>query len=128
SCMPTNKEITPNFPHKESEFEKLSKSKKAQGWDFMGQERLTMTKFSSKDALFLEVPFQTETQIKEKYLNLAKKQAPSHKFEVELILDENTEKLVQIRKISTEEEYINILNNLRDEDKNYFVFIRKMHK
>jgi len=126
--MPTNKEITPNFPHNESEFEKLSKSKKTQGWDFMGQERLTMTKFSSKDALFLEVPFQTETQIKEKYMNFAKKQAPSHKFEVELILDENTEKLVQIRKISTEEEYENILKNLRDEDKNYFVFIRKMDK
>ena len=101
--MPANKEITPNLPPKESEFEKLRKSKTAQGWDFIGLERLTMTKFSPKNALFLEVPFQTETQIKEKYLNFAEKQAPSHKFEfeVELILDENTEKLIQISKIST---------------------------
>lgn len=114
-------------PHKESEFDKLRKSKEAEGWHFVGREGLTRTKFS-KDAKFEEIPFQTEDSIKERYLQIATQQNPSSEFEVGLVLDENTDKLRRFREISTGEEYQDFLNNLRGADRVYFVFVRKIAK
>lgn len=113
------------FPHQESEFDKLLKRKEAGGWHFAGKEGLTQTKFSGETVKFEEVPFQTEDSIKEKYLREAKGRDPSSEFEVDLVLNENMEKLRWFRKNGTEEEYRKILKNLREEDRNYFVFIRK---
>ena len=110
--------------YKESEFDKLLKNKEAEGWHFVGKEGLTQTKFS-KDAKFEEVPYQTENSIEDKYLQLARQENPFSVFEVDLVLDENTDKLRKFRAISTEEEYRNIINNLREEDRVYYVFVRK---
>ncbi|OGZ16289.1 MAG: hypothetical protein A3G11_01175 [Candidatus Lloydbacteria bacterium RIFCSPLOWO2_12_FULL_51_9] len=93
----------------------------------MGREGLTQTKFS-KDAKFEEVPFQTEDAIREKYFQLARQENPSSEFEVDLVLDENTDKLRRIRELSGEEEYRNVLNNLMEADRVYFVFVRKIEK
>ena len=57
---------------------------------------------------------------------MAKQEDPSAEFEIDLVLDENTDKLRRFREIGTEEEYRNVINNLRDEDKSYFVFIRRV--
>ncbi|OGZ15205.1 MAG: hypothetical protein A3J08_03055 [Candidatus Lloydbacteria bacterium RIFCSPLOWO2_02_FULL_51_11] len=122
--MSTEKEP---IPHKESEFDKLLKSREVDGWHFMGREGLTQTKFS-KDAKFEEVPFQTEDAIREKYFQLARQENPSSEFEVDLVLDENTDKLRRIRELSGEEEYRNVLNNLMEADRVYFVFVRKIEK
>ena len=108
--------------YKESEFDKLLKSKEAEGWYFMGRERLTQTKFS-KEAKFEEAPFQTAEEIKNRYLETAKQQAPSSDFEIELILDENTDKLRRFQEISTDEEYRNVIKTLNSADKNYFIFL-----
>jgi len=108
----------------ESEFEKLRKAKTAEGWGFLGTDGLTRTKFS-KDARFEEVPFQTEEEIKAKQLMNLKNQHPEHDFEIELILDTNTPKLRGYKKILSEEEYKNIIENLRPEDKRYLIFARK---
>lgn len=122
--MSTEKE---GFPHKESEFDELLKNKKAEGWYFVGREGLTQTKFS-KDAKFEEVPYQTEDSIKEKYLQMAKQEDPSSEFEVDLVLDENTDKLRRLREICTEEEYRAIIGNLREAHRFYFVFVRKIER
>ena len=111
-----------NFP--KTNFEMLIENRRAEGWHYMGLEGLTKTKFS-KEAKFEQVPDQTEDSIKEKYLNDAKQQDPTAEFEVDLVLDENTEKLRSFKKISTDGEYQDILTRLRDEDKSYFVFVRK---
>jgi len=123
--MSTEKEI---FPHRESEFDKLLKSKEAEGWHFVGKEGLTQTKLSEKIIKFEAIPYQTEALIKEKYLQIVKQQDPSSEFEIDLVLDENTDKLRRLREISTEEEYVEALRNLREADKVYFVFIRKVKK
>lgn len=115
------------FPHKESEFDKLRKNKEAEGWHFAGREGLTQTKFS-KDAKFEEVPFQTEDAIREKYLQLVKRGDPSSEFEVDLVLDESTDKLRRFREISTEEEYRNVISNLREADRAYLIFVRRVAK
>jgi hypothetical protein len=114
-----------NLPYKESEFDKLLKGKEEEGWHFVGREGLTKTKFS-KDAKFEEIPYQTEDSIKEKYLQMAKQEDPSSEFEVDLVLDENIEKLRRFREIGTKEEYHNIITNLREEDRVYFIFVRKV--
>lgn len=116
-----------SFPFKESHFEKLCKSKEADGWHFMGKEGLTQTKFS-KEAKFEEIPYQTEDEIRARYLAEAKQQDPASDFEVELILDENTDKLRRFREIATEEEYRKVLKNLNPADRNYFVFVRRIEK
>ena len=113
------------FPHSESELDRMLKSKEAEGWHFVGREKLTRTKFSA-EAKFEEIIDQTEESITERYLEQARQQDPSSKFEVELVLDEGTEKLRKLRKISTEEEYQVILANLSAQDKSYFVFVRKV--
>jgi hypothetical protein len=115
------------FPRKESGFEKISKSKELEGWHFMGREGLTQTKFS-KEAKFEEIPHQTEDEIKKRYLEFVKEQDPSSDFEIELMLDENTDKLRKLRKISTDEEYRNTLENLNPEDKHYLVWMRRIEK
>lgn len=122
--MPTEKE---EFPHKESEFDKLLKSKEAEGWHFVAREGLTQFKLS-KDLKFEAVPYQTEDSMKEKYLQIARQQDPSSEFEIDLVLDENTDRLQRFRKVSTEEEYRSIVSNLREVDRVYFVFIRKTEK
>jgi len=121
--MPTETEYS---PFGESAPNKLLEAKKAEGWNFVAREELTRTQFT--DGRFLAVPHQTEIQIREKWLQWAKEQAPAHEFEVDLVLDENTEKLKRMREISTEKEYCNILNNLGGEDKTYLVFLRKIGK
>ena len=114
-----------NFPYRESEFDKLLKGKEAAGWHFAGMEGLTQTKFS-KEAKFEEVSYQTEDSIKEKYLQLAKQEDPVSEFEIDLVLNENTDKLRRFKGISTEEEYRSIISNLREADRTYLVFVRKV--
>ena len=116
-----------NFPHRESDFDKLLKSKEVAGWHFVGREGLTHTK-AREDRRFVEVPYQTEDSIKEKYLQLAKHGDPVSEFEIDLVLDENTDKLRRFREISTEEEYRSIVSNLREADRTYLVFVRKVVK
>lgn len=113
--------------YKKSQFDELLKSKVAAGWYYKGMEKLTQTKFS-KDAKFEEVPYQTEDAIKEKYRQIVKQEDPSSEFEVDLVLDQNTQKLLGLRRISTEEEYRNFVSNLMEKDKNYFVFVKKIKK
>ncbi|OGY91707.1 MAG: hypothetical protein A3B31_02215 [Candidatus Komeilibacteria bacterium RIFCSPLOWO2_01_FULL_53_11] len=109
----------------ESEFDKLLAARKAAGWHYVGREGLTQTKFSD-EAKFEEVPYQTEDAIKDRYLKETRQQDPSSEFEVDLVLDENTDMLRRFREILTEEEYQNIVTNLRDVDRTYFVFVRKV--
>ena len=112
-----------NFSNQESGFNKLVGDKEKEGWFFVGREQLTQTKFSH-EAKFEEVPFQTEEDIKNKHLGRFRRQDPRSDFEVELVLDENTDKLKRLREISTDEEYEQIIKNLNPGDRNYFVFIR----
>ncbi|MFA4845177.1 MAG: hypothetical protein WC654_01310 [Patescibacteria group bacterium] len=112
------------FPRRETEFDRLRKNKEAEGWHFVGREGLTIPKLST-EAKFEEVPFQTEDGIREKYLHLAQQADPSSRFEVDLVLDEHTDKLTSLRKILIEEEFRSVIASLRDADKTYFVFVRK---
>ena len=107
-----------------SKFDILRDQKITEGWHFMGMEGLTEIKFS-KEAKFEDVTFQTEESIREKYLQIARQEDPSGEFEVDLLLDENTDRLQRFRKTSTDEEYRDILTRLNDRDKSYFVFVRK---
>jgi hypothetical protein len=116
-----------NFPHDESDFDRLCKSKKAEGWHCMGQERLTRTRLS-KDVKFEEFPLQMEEEIRARYLETVKKQDPTSEFEVELLLDENTEKLRRLREILPVEEYRDILGKLKDGDKSFLVWVRRIEK
>lgn len=81
-----------DFPKIESEFDKLVQEKETKGWHFAGREGLTKTEFQ-KDARFVEAPFQTEDDIKGKYLKIAKAEDLSSDYEVELVLDVNTDKI-----------------------------------
>ena len=114
--------ILNSFP--KSNFETFLEQRRVEGWLYFGSEKLTKTQFSG-EAKFEEVPYQTEDSIKKKHEEIAKSQDPSSEFEVELVLDENTEKLRRFRDSSTELEYQDILKNLRDRDKEYFVFVRR---
>ena len=114
-----------SFPKKEDPFDRLKKDKEAQGWIIAGHESLTHTKFRSEDARFVEVPLQTEEEIIEKYLQMAKSQDPDSEFEIELVLDENTDTLRRFREMESKEEYNKILENLRDKNKSFIVYIRK---
>jgi len=122
--MPQEKE---GFPHQESAFDRLLQTRAADGWHFAGREELTRTRFS-KDAKFEQVPYQTENSIREKWLQIAKQQDPSLEFEAELVLDENTEKLRRFREIGTAEEYRTIISNLREENRAYLVFVRRVEE
>ena len=88
---------------------------------------MTKTKFS-KEAKFEEVPYQTEDSIKEKYLQIAKQEDPVSEFEIDLVLNENTDKLRRFKEISTEEEYRSIVSNLREADRAYLVIVREVVK
>jgi len=115
------------FSHQESDFDSLLRTKESAGWHFMGREGLTRTEFS-KEAKFEEVPFQTEEEIKNMYLKIARQQDPTAGFEVELVLDEGSDKLKKLREISTSEKYKSVINNLHPADRKYFVFVRKIKK
>jgi hypothetical protein len=101
----------------DSSFEKLRVEKAKDGWEYAGVEKITMTKFSP-EAKFDEILFQNETDIRKKYSN-------NGKYDVDLILDINTGKLQDFKKILTPDEFDKIIKNLKDEDKNYLVFIRE---
>ncbi len=109
----------------ESPFETLLRTKEEDGWIPAGKESLTQTKFRSEDAKFVPEQYQTESAICQKYLEAAKQKDPSSEFEVDLVLDEETEKLRKFRENSTDEEYRHILTKLRPEDTHYYVFIRR---
>ena len=111
-----------SFP--KSKFDELLEQKRTEGWYYVGMEGLTKTQFS-KEAKFEDVVFQTEESIREKYLQIARQEDPSGEFEVDLFLDENTERLRKFRETSTDEEYRDILTRLNDRDKSYFVFVRR---
>ena len=113
-----------SFPRKESPFEVLLRERSEQGWHYVGREGVTTTKFTD-DARFVEVPFQTEDDIRKKYLDDARNADPASAHEVDLVFDETTDRLQRIRKISSDEEYQKILRKLPDQDKIYFVFLRK---
>ena len=112
---------------KESAFEKYRREKEQEGWYCMGREGLTQTKFS-QEGKFEEIPFQTEDDITVRYLGAAKAQDPSSDFAIELILDENTDKLRKLREVFTDQEYRNAIDNLNLEDRSYFIFVRKIEE
>ncbi len=112
------------LPHVESDFDRLLKSRETGGWNFVGQEKLTRTKFSA-EAKFEEIVYQTEESIKERYLEQARQQDPASEFEVDLVLDERTDKLRKLRNLSSDEEYQDLLKNLLAKDKHYFVFVKR---
>lgn len=120
-----HKIIMERFPHQESYFDSLMSKRAEEGWGYAGQEQLTKIRFSH-DARFLPVTTQSEESIREKYIRAAQEFEPDGKFEVDLVLDENTERLLSLKKILTPEEYQDALTRLHDEDKNYFVFVRKI--
>ncbi len=91
----------------------------------MARENLTKVEFQ-EDAKFLEVPKQTEEDIREKYLKIAKENNSDTEFEVELVLDENTHTLKKMREISDDEEYKRMKEGLAPKDRTYLVFIRKI--
>lgn len=116
--------LSPNPSSSENFSDKLKKIE-AEGWVLVGQEKLTETKFD-QEAKFSEVPFQTEDQIKEKYLQRLKNQIPLSNFEILLILNENTEQLARLRQVVSIEEYQKLLKNLKDTKKTYLVYARKI--
>ena len=107
-----------------SEFERQINDMESLGWVMVSHESLTRVKFS-KDASFIPEPFQTEEDIKIKYLNKAKSENPTSEYEIELVIDQNSDKLRSIKKVVSENEYQEILQNLRDEDKTLIVLMRK---
>ena len=112
------------IPGRESWFDNLLDERAEDGWKLMGKEGLTRAKLSGSGK-FEPIPFQTEGDIKATYLEKAQEQDPDSEFEVDLVLDENTQKLRDIRQSSTPEEYQQHLDNLHDYDKSYLVFVRK---
>ncbi len=78
-----------------------------------GYEKLTVTRFQP-DARFLDVPLQSEDDIKKKYKN--------DDTEVELVLAPN-HKLEEIRKILSPEEFAKA--SVPDSEKSYYVFVKK---
>jgi len=113
------------FSHPESAFDKLLRDKNADGWEFVAREGLTQTNFSD-EAKFEETSFQTEDDIRGSYLEKLKQNDPSGEYEVDLVLDQNTDKLKSLRALSADEEFDKILESLNPADKNYFIFIRKV--
>jgi hypothetical protein len=116
-----NEKFLPEY----SVFDDLCRRKEIDGWHFVGRENLTRPQFTDK-ALFEEVQYQTKDQIIEKYLTEAKKQNPTAIFEVELVLDEGTEKLRRLKELATDEEYRYAIENISPADVNYFVFVREV--
>src|SRR6266404_4171417 len=87
----------------EQPFAGLLEKRTAEGWQYLGREGLAQTKFNNTDGKFEDIPFQTEEEIKQKYINLVSKVDPKSHYEVELVLDENSEKLNRLKADSTEE-------------------------
>jgi len=114
------------FSKGESTYDKLIKSREAEGWIFVKTEVLTETRFQGEDAKFVEKPQQTEESIKEKHLQIIKAQDPSGNYEVDLILNTDTNKLRKLREMLSDDEYKKVLKNLKPEDKEYYVFVRKV--
>lgn len=115
-----------SFPsyNKKSECSIKLERLQAEGWVILGNEHLTQVQFS-KEAKFEEIPFQTEAQIREKYLAQLAKQAPGVEFEIQLLLDENTQDLVKLKELLSPEEYQDALKNINPEKKIYLVLARK---
>ena len=101
-------------------FEKTLAEKAKDGWRYAEKEALTITKFSS-EAKFEEISVRSEADIIKKY-------SENGKYDVELVLDTNTQRIQDFRKILTPEEFEDLLKNLSDRDRNYFVFIRLKKK
>ena len=120
------KEYPEHLYRAETEFDKLVHEIESSGWVIVGHEGLARTKFS-KDARFLPEVFQTEEDIKEKYLDKARQEDPSNKYEIKMVLDENIDKLQSIRKVVGDDEYKDILAKLRDEDRAFIVFMRRVN-
>ncbi len=116
---------TNHFASHESPFDALCKEKESQGWQYVSREGLTQTKFS-KDAKFEEIPYQTEEEIRARYIQEARAKNPTLNFEVDLVLDQNTEKLKKLKSLISPEEYAALLERLNPEDKNYLVFMRQV--
>lgn len=95
------------------------------GWVCIGHESLTTVGFSS-DAKFEPVPYQTEQDIKDRHTQNILTSLPGRKFEVALVLDENTSLLSNLRKSVDPNEYQQYLRNLRDKDKSFIVFAREL--
>lgn len=118
------KEFPKELYRGETGFDNRVHEMEASGWIIVGHEGLARTKFS-KDARFLPEVFQTADDIRKIYIDKAKQEDPSHEYEIELVLDENTDKLQSIRKVVDENQYKEILAKLKDEDKAFIVFMRR---
>jgi DNA-binding MurR/RpiR family transcriptional regulator len=105
-------------------FDRLLEERNAEGWHYIDREGLTRTQFQ-QDARFVEVPYQTEEDIKNRYLQMAKQKIPQGEYEVDLVPDLNSDKLRRLKETVSEEEFQEITKNLRKEDRVYFVFLRK---
>ncbi len=87
------------------------------GWKYIGEEKLTENRLSVEKERFEEIPVQTESDIINKY-------SENGKYDVELVLDLNTEKLQNDRLIWGQEQFNNIAKELSTKDKQYLVFIK----
>jgi hypothetical protein len=113
----------PSFGPK-SEFTQRLEKKEAEGWVILGEERLTIVKFS-QEAKFEQIPLQTEADIISKYRSNLAKQAPGVDFEIELLLNENSADFLKLKEILTPEEYKNALITINPEKKQYIVLAKK---
>ena len=84
---------------------------------YIGEEKLTENRLSVEKERFEEIPVQTESDIINKY-------SENGKYDVELVLDLNTEKLQNDRLIWGQEQFNNIAKELSTKDKQYLVFIK----
>jgi len=117
--------MTEKLEGAKSEFALSLEAREAEGWSLVGHETLTQTKFQ-QDARFLPETVQTEDDIKEKYLKAALAEDSDSEYEVDLVLDLNTDKLGRLREISEPEEFERIISELRDVDKAFHVYVRKI--
>lgn len=106
--------------NEESVFDKMLEEKAKSHWQYIGTEKLTETEFV-EGAKFEEITKQDEKKIKERY-------SQGGKYEVELILDMNTQKIRDMRRILTKEEFDKMIKELPDKDRNYLVFRRLKNK
>ena len=106
--------------NEESFFDKMLEEKAKAGWQYIGTEKLTETEFV-EGAKFEEITKQDEKKIKDRY-------SQGGKYEVDLVLDMNTQKIQDMKKILTKEEFDKVVADLADRDKNYLVFRRVKNK
>jgi hypothetical protein len=97
----------------DSPFETLIKERASQGWNYIGIEPLTRTKFSH-EARFEDVPFQTKEDIKTRY-------SGGGVQDVDLVL-RLSPKIEELRRLVTPEEFAKL--EIGPQDKSYLVFVR----